>query len=97
MCQTNQSIPGNRYSVTDCYLDLDQRVATTALYCSGVCKCCVHQCGWCSQPKFDAWANSGQPNSSATGTLALNCGCLHTYTCSFLYEHQYGVIKVNLL
>ena len=61
MCQTNQSIPGNRYSVTDCHLHLDQRVTTTLLYCSGVCKCCVHQCGWCRQPKFDAWANSGQP------------------------------------
>ena len=29
MCQTNQSIPGNRYAVTDC---LDQRVTTTVLY-----------------------------------------------------------------
>ena len=58
-----------------------------------MCKCCVHQCGWCSQPEFDAWANSGQPDSSTTGTLALNCGCLHMCTCSFLYEHQYGVIK----
>ena len=29
--------------MTDCHLHLDQRVTTTLLYCSGVCKCCVHQ------------------------------------------------------
>ena len=49
--------------------------------------------GVAMQPKFDAWANSGQPDSSATGGLALNCGLMHTCTCSFLYEHQYGVLK----
>ena len=42
----------------------------------------------CNQPNFDAWANSGQPDSSATGSLALNC--------SFLYE-QYGVLKAYIV
>ena len=54
-------------------------------------------CQWRSQPKFDAWAKSGQPDSSPTCSLAMNGGHLHTCICSFLYEHQYEVLKVHLL
>ena len=97
MSQTNQSIPGNTEVRTQWDIDchLNQSNNNSVKMNSVVCKCCVHQCCWHSQPKLDAWANRGPPDSFAMGSLAMNCGHLHACSCSFLYEYQCGVLKVH--
>ena len=93
MCQTNQSIPGNTEVLSGTliatYVHQDQSNNNSVIINSVECKCCVHQCCWHSQPKFEP------PDSFAMDSLAMNCGHLHTCTYSFLYEHQYGVLKVH--